>query len=334
MGKIKLAVIGTTNYLGRLAECLQKNAPEYLQILTCKGYQELPGFLARMQPDMILCDEGTIQNENLAEHIVQIYLADHKDVGEEKKYIFRYQRGSEILRQIFQIYEQNSKKSLVCRCKTAEMEMTAFYAPGGHDFLLPFSVCYASLCGEKEKVLYLDLSEFSGMRMFFSQKDKGNFSDLIFGIRQKKERFLICLQGVLHHTEQFDYVFSPENPEDLYEIQEEYLACLLSLLQEQTEYKKIIWNCGTLNQAAVRVMECCGKVFCLVRDNVYGKYRKQEFEKFLQKELYLRLRKKVLYISPQIGSGAFVQGTDMLTQLRSGEFAKHVKKITEETTNE
>lgn len=389
MGKIRLAVTGETLFAGRLTECIQKHAPEYLEVISCRTLQELPEFLAQLQPDILLCEQGAMVPGELSKHMVLIQLVDNQNFKEQdtdgqqsrnkyldqnkdlndissgkrksdpgpnsgekqksdldhngnekqksglrpeiKNRIFRYQRGSEILRQIFQIYEQNSKKNLVCRCKTADMEMTAFYAPGGHELLLPFSISYAAICGEDTKVLYLNLSEFSGMRLLFGNKEGNNLSDLIFGIRQKKERFLLCLQSVLHHAEQFDYVLPPENPEDLYEIQEADLACLLTLLQEQTAYKKIIWNCGTLNQTAVQVMECCGKVFCVMKENAFGKYRKAEFEVFLKKELRHRLREKVQYVYPQTGSGAFVQGVDILTQLQNGEFAKEVRRLIEET---
>lgn len=329
MGKIKLAVIGESVYMERLTECMQKHAPEYLEVLSCRGLEKVSEFTDSIQPDIILHEEKSLQEEKEEEHLIRIYLSTEKDVKENANSIFRYQRGSEILRQVFQYYERNSKKNLVCRCKTAEMEMTAFYAPGGHELQLPFSVAYATICGEDEKVLYLNLSEFSGMRMLFKQKDKDNFSDLIFGIRQKRERFLICLQSVLHQTDRFDYVLPPENPEDLYEIREDDLACLLSLLQEQTAYKKIIWNCGTLNQAAVQVMECCATVFCIRKESAFGKYRKTEFEQFLQKEMRQRLRKKVRYVCPQAGN-SFAQGVDLLSQLRSGEFVKQVKAMTEQ----
>jgi len=328
--KIKLAVSGDTLFAERLTECMRKHAPEYLEVLSCRNLQELQEFLTQLQPDILLCEQEAAVPEGLSKYMVQIQLADNQGFKEQDTRIFRYQRGSEILRQIFQIYEQNCKKNLVCRCKTADMVMTAFYAPGGHELLLPFSVSYAAICGEDTKVLYLNLSEFSGMRSLFGNQDGKNLSDLIFGIRQKKERFLLCLQSVLHHAEQFDYVLPPENPEDLYEIQEKDLACLLALLQEQTAYKKIIWNCGTLNQAAVQVMECCGKIFCVVKDQAFGKYRKTEFEGFLQKELRQGLREKVQFVHPQTGSGGFVQGVDILTQLQSGEFLKEVRRMTED----
>lgn len=336
MGKIRLAVVGETLYAGRLAECIRKNAPEYLEVFGCQCLQELPDFLEQMRPDILLCEQGSAVEEGLAKDMVQVQLTGELHAkqdgnpGFSNLFVFRYQRASEILRQIFQIYELHSKKNLVYQCKTADMEMAAFYAPGGHELLLPVSISYAALCGAKEKALYLNLSEFSGMLPLFGDKAGNNFSDLIYGIRQKKERFLICLQSVLHHAERFDYVLPPENPEDLYEIQEEDLACLLAMLQEQTEYKRIVWICGTLNQSVVQVMECCGKVFCVVKENSFGKYRKMEFEGFLKKELRQSLREKVRYVCPQTGGGGFVQGVDILTQLQGGEFVKQVERLTKD----
>lgn len=341
MGKIKLAVIGASVYAERLTGCIQKNAPEYLEVFYCGTKDNPDEILSKVQPDILLYEQEMQEEEIVSGHMVPIQLIDNKNLAENSgrsnsnteragNKIFRYQRGSEILRQVFRIYEQNSKKNLVCRCKTAAMEMTAFYAPGGHELLLPFSVSYAALCAEHKKVLYLNLSEFSGMRILFGDRDGSNFSDLIYGIRQKNERFSLYLQSVLHHAEQFDYVLPPANPKDLYEIQEEDLACLLTLLQEQTEYSKIIWNCGTLSQSSEKIMESCSKIICLVKESVFGRFRKTEFEQFLRKQSSGEILEKVQFVHPQAGNGIFAPGVDVFTQLQSGAFAAQVQKLTEE----
>lgn len=332
MAKIKLAVAGDTVFAARLTECMRRQAPDYLEVVGCQDVTQLADFILKVQPDLLVYEQGAVAKEVLPETVLHIELTGEphieQDTGPGR--IFRYQRGSEILRQIFHIYEQRSKKSLVCQCQTADLEITAFYAPGGHELLLPFSLSYAALCGKKQKALYVNLSEFSGMLPLLGDKAGNNFSDLVYGIRQKKEQFLLCLQSVLHQTEYFDYVLPPENPQDLYEIREEDLACLLTQLREQTEYQRVIWNCGTMNQSAQQVMECCGKVYCIVKENAFGKYRKLEMEEFLKKETGQRLREKVQYIYPQAGSGGFVQGVSVLSQLQSGEFARQVQELTQD----
>lgn len=330
MGKIRLAVMGDTRYAARLTECIRKNAPDYVEVFGCQCLDETEIFLTKTQPDIVLCESDAVQGE-MAGSLVQIRLTEQlpEKTKEQVMAVFRYQRGSEILRQVFQIYEKHSKKNLVCRCKTADLELTAFYAPGGHELMLPFSISYAVVCGADARVLYLNLCEFSGMAPLFGEKVGNTFSDLIYGIRQKQEQFLLCLQSVVHHAEGFDYILPPENPEDLYEIEEADLAFLVKMIQEQTEYTHIVWSLGTFYRAAEQVMECCGRIFCIVKENAFGKYRKTEFEAFLNKDRKQRLKEKVTYISPQAGNGIFVAGVDILPQLQSGEFVEQVRGMTQ-----
>ena len=79
------------------------------------------------------------------------------------------------------------------------------------------------------------------------------------------------------------------------------------------------------------MMECCSKVFCIVKENAFGKYRKLELDAFLKKEKRQRLREKVKYLCPQIGSSGFVQGSSVLTQLQSGDFVRQVEELTQDT---
>lgn len=331
--KLKLAVIGETIYADRLTECIQKHAPEYLKVSNCKPANGLTEFLEKLQPDILLYEQNAASPEALPENTVNILLTPEK-VSDTSNHpvIFQYQQGSEILRQAFQIYAKSDKKNLICWCNTQKLEMTAFFAPGGYEYQLPFSISYASSHGGHNKVLYLNLAEFTGMISLLQDTEGEDFSDLIYGIRQKKERFALCLQSVLHHTDNFDYIQPPANPQDLHDIKKEDLTCLLSLLQEQTEYTLLVWNCGTWNQAIEQIMMNCSRVFCFVKESTFGKYRKKEFQHFLEKEIRKSLKDKIRYVNPQTVNNSFTSGADLLSQIQCGEFADQVQILTSPDT--
>lgn len=330
MKKLKLTIVGDTPYAGRLAACMQKNGPDYLEVSRCIHLQELVFFIEKIQPDIVLCEQECKLPEKLPKHIVTIFLTDTKGVcAKEEPTIFRYQQGTEILRKMFQIFEHKSNKNVFSAHKAEDLEMIGIYAPGGNELQLPFSIAYASICGETRKVLYLNLTEFSGMSVLMKEKEGENLSDLIYGIRQKQEKFLLCLQSVLHHTENFDYVQSPSNPEDLYTIQEEDIACLLSFMKEQTDYNLIIWNCGALNPLISEVLDHCSKIFCVGKESSFGKFRTKEFQQFLDKQCRNDMQQKVRFVHPQAGNDFFVQGISLFTQLQSGEFVNQVKRLIE-----
>ncbi|MCI8448262.1 MAG: hypothetical protein HFH30_07675 [Eubacterium sp.] len=329
MGKLKLAVAGETLFAARLAECIKKNAPEYLEVSSCRQFHNLSEFLNQLQPDMIIYEPNDSIQELLPQNAVKILLSCEKTPKEDSPLsIFRYQQGPEILRQAFQIYEKTATQNLVYLYNTKNLEITAFFAPGGHEYQLPFSISYAALCGETVKVLYLNLAEFTGMVPLLQDTEGENFSDLIYWIRQKKERFLLCLQGVLHQTDHFDYLQPPANPQDLYDMTEADLTGLLSLLQEQTEYQQIVFNCGTWNRAVEQILVHCSKIYCMVKESSLGKYRKMDFEQFLDKGHRKNLKNKIHYIYPSTANGGFAPGIDLLSQLQRGDFAEQVRRLT------
>lgn len=327
MRRLKLAVAGITPYISRLAEYMQKNGPEYLEVSECMKQEELGQFLEMLDPDILLCECRNMVHVPRPGNMVRILLSDTKNTTDESvPVIFRYQNGTAILRQIFMIYGQKTEKKLDIYCQSEDFEMAAVYAPGGHELQLAFALAYAAICGENKKVLYLNLSEFSGMFPLTRSKEEENLSDLIYGIRQKKDKFLFFLESVLHHTLRYDYILSPNNPQDLYAISQNDLESLLELLKERTDYDTVIWNFGTLNQLTSEMLAQCSKVFCVVKESSFGKYRKKEFEQFLEKERSAMLQKKIRYVSPQAGNGIFVQGESIFSQLQDGEFVNQVKR--------
>lgn len=328
MRRLKLAVTGISPYIGRLVEYIQKNGPEYLEVSECMKQEELELFLEKLKPDILLYEGEYILDGLALGNVIQIQLSETKTkVDGDAPTIFRYQNGEAILRQIFMIYGQKAKTNLVPCCGSEHFHMEAIYAPGGHEFQLAFSIAYAAICGEKQKVLYLNLSEFSGIVPLTRNVERENLSDLIYGVRQRKEKFLFFLQSVLHHALRYDYILPPNTPEDLYSIQEDDVECLLALLKEQTEYELVIWNFGALNQIAWEVLAQCGKILCVVKESSFGNYRKKEFEQFLEKEQNAALQKKIQYVSPQAGNGMFIQGESIFMQLQDGEFVNQVKGI-------
>ena len=106
------------------------------------------------------------------------------------------------------------------------------------------------------------------------------------------------------------------------------LTGLLSLLQEQTEYQQIVFNCGTWNRAVEQILVHCSKIYCMVKESSLGKYRKMDFEQFLDKGHRKNLKNKIHYIYPSTANGGFAPGIDLLSQLQRGDFAEQVRRLT------
>lgn len=330
MQKLKLTVVGDSSYAIRLADYIRKRGPDYLELSVSSNCERLARLIDDVHPDILLCECEEGLQKKIPQGSVQILLADTKKTKTNGiPTVFRFQGGAEIMRQIFTIYAQNAKKEIACWHPT-DLHMTAVYAPGGHEMQLPFSIAYASICGQDKNVLYLNLSEFSGMADLFRNTEGETISDLVYGIRQDKGKFPFYLQSALYHAETFDYINPPLNPKDLYEIQEEDMIDLFALLAEQSKYEQTVWHIGNYNQLAGAVLKHCEQVFCIVKESAFGKCCKTEFERFLEKEEGAQLKGKVRYVNPQLWNTSSLQGADICQQLQNGEFVQQVRTLIQE----
>ena len=327
MKKLKLAVFGEKPYMDRLASCIQKNAPDYMEVSKCMKEECLKEFLDKVQPQILLC-EAVCKKSLIPEDTFQFVLTasmSQADMGENGEVIFRYQKGAEILRQVFHTYQKYKNYQHFSSNKPVRLEMEAVYTPGGNEYQLFFSMAYAMLKGAQRKTLFLDLEAFSGMKQMLGESGENHMSDLLYGIRQKKDNISLLLQSVLHHGAYIDYVLPPENPRDVYEITVEEIREMVRLLEEQTEYQLIIWNIGTLNLQMEEVMRHCQKVFCLYRENQSGRTRKQAFTEFLEKDREKDWKERIKMVVLQSPSYQGVQGLDIWQQLGRKEWIEQIQ---------
>ena len=281
MGRLQMALYGESAYSERLAACIRKYKPEYLEFMQ---FQHQAG-TEIVHADILLREEGTDAEVYFIEREVDIQLSRTKQELQKGKEasVFCYQQGQEILRQVFQIYQQFAVQFPYMEYGVRTSNMTVIYAPGGHELQLLFSMAYAAFRGLAEKALYINLGAFSGMVSLLDDRRGENMSDLFFAVQQRPEKFSMILQGLLHHKENLDYIHPPENPSDLFEIQETDMQRLLQLLGEQTEYREIVWNCDSWNPALWKLMQQSGKIYFLKRENGLGRFCLQETEHFLEK---------------------------------------------------
>lgn len=148
--------------------------------------------------------------------------------------------------------------------------------------ILAFSVTMAHLLAEKKRVLYLNLSECSGMGELFLLEPGTDLSDFILELREDEA---VSADAFVRRLEQIDCILPPENPMILHEIRETDVEKLMQAVQRQEQYEIVITALGC---------SCCGCGFFFRRASaVYHLTR--EGESFPEsRRAWLRLIDKCL----------------------------------------
>lgn len=191
--------------------------------------------------------------------------------GEDSIGICRYQSCEKLYQKIMLRYGEICGTS-VSTAADSRQGWIVMTTDGSAPDLLAFSMTCAQVLGEEKRVLYLNLSECSGMEELFQLERGTDLADLSVDLRMKEN---VCLDAYVRRLEQVDYIMPPNNPMILHELRKQEIRRLIQTVRGHGEYDCVVAAVGTgccgcelLFQTADRIFhlsgrgilsECCGR---------------------------------------------------------------------------
>ncbi|MCD7866518.1 MAG: A24 family peptidase [Clostridiales bacterium] len=171
-----------------------------------------------------------------------------EDVSEDVSHVFRYQPCEKLYQKVMFRYRQMQGFPVVSvdDIRQTWFVITTDAAPSS---LLAFSVTFAQILGERGGVLYLNLSECSGMEDVFLLERGMDLTDAAVELRKDGE---VCLDACIRRLEQMDYIMPPVNPMILHELREREVQRLIRAVKQKREYAYVVVALGS---------SCCGCEF-------------------------------------------------------------------------
>ena len=179
-------------------------------------------------------------------------------------------------------------------------EVIGIYSLTQEVYQTPFAALLGKIYGAQQKVIVLDLQNYSGLR------DEEEFSmgleDLLSAVttgNYSKSRMLECIR----HEAEWDYVCPVQNNQCLAEGSEKLYGALIELLVQELGYQKIMINFGSAFLGQLDLMEQCQTIYLLCGKEMIGCWREDAFSRELARLERGTLLKKLQKIEiPQISS--------------------------------
>ena len=157
-----------------------------------------------------------------------------------------------------------------------EYEMTGVYSLSEEGFQIPFAALLAKLYGEHQKVLLVDLQNYSGLGEY--EEHSLGLEDLLSVVttgNHSRGRLLECIR----HEVNWDYVHPVQNNQCLAEGNGQLYEELIQLLTKELGYQRIILNLGTAFLGQLDLMERCRCIYMLSRKDI--SWREEAFSREL-----------------------------------------------------
>lgn len=309
MKKITVAMYDEEGYTARLAEYFTHHQCDILDVRLFTNEESLQKYFDAHSADLLLVDENVLDMlPNLSDKVhKQILLSDGQRVKESgaETVLFKYQSAECVLQEVLSMIADDDKIYVPTRKK--QMSRTRFvgvYAPFGGAGVSTLALRIAKSYGEAEKCLYVNMELFDGIGNELGLKAgdswrnvyQGGMSDLIFFLRQNKDKLGLKLESLIRHGERLDYIAAVEDYRDLYQMTVENLHRFLRVLAEEMQYSYIVFDIGFFSEMTMELLKCLDVFYMPQPKSDCQRKKQQSFENLLRREGELDVISEIQYV--------------------------------------
>jgi len=293
MKKIQVALYDREGYMSCLADYLCKKGHNMLETRLFSGLDMLKECAGAGKIDVLLAGEEVVEEiRELEGEIAKIMLlSEGNQVKEGTGYylLFKYRSAQEIVKEVLEQIAEDDTIAFTKAFSTGRaVSFVGVYAPFGGGGVTEYALSLAEKMAKREKVLYVSLEQFHSLDFLQgAEEDKASYrgmSEVIFYLKQRKEKLALKLETVVTSKEGLDYIFAVEDYRDLYSLNCEDVFQFLEVLSQQTDYETVIFDIGCLNEALLYLMEHCDKLYMPQAETKQQKSKESAFWRLLHRE--------------------------------------------------
>lgn len=205
----------------------------------------------------------------------------------------KYQPVPGMIRYIYQYYQEYQMEDLELPGENARL--LGWYSPEHSIWQTPLALTMAALLAEKEKVLYVNLKECSGMGQWFQEEYKQDLLDVMYFFQSAEPQAAIKLGGFTYSMEQLDYLPPVRDGVLLGQLKEEDYSGLVEMLK-RTEYDAVVLDIGSMFPGFFRIWNQCSHIYIPQESNVLARGIGIDFENMIRRQENPGLEEKAVWL--------------------------------------
>lgn len=312
MQKIRIALlIGDAGYRNRLSSHILLHEKHRFELHLFSDAAQLSA--DKRIYDVVLCadciQEALFLKETRQEPFLYLADLDEKEerlpeYEEKLRFIEKYQNVNAIVDEIL-----SEVGSEVCQVKEGKKllrksRVIGVYALSENEYQLPFLVTLASVLGEQNRVLILDLQENSGflhLPQACREPESGGMEELL-AMAESKQYTRSRIFSCIGHLDDADFVYPAQNSECLCEATSTMYLRLLQIIAEEFDYSMILLNMGSRFQGFFEVLNQCQNIYMMSKNRGLCQWREYEFAEEAKKRGYEQIMERITKVEIPIST--------------------------------
>lgn len=259
-----------------------------------------------------------------ARQVVTLCDGEVAELKEDCPVVYKYQSGDSIIREVMACYCQSPVEPGLA-LMGARAAVCGIYSPVNRCLKTSFALTMGQLLSRSQRVLYMNLEEYSGFSRLIQAQYNQDLSDVIYLYRQGAYNWL-RLQSIVYSWGTMDYIPPVRYAEDLSQIQPGDMALLIDRIARESGYDRVLVDVGQLGKGALPLLEICDVVYMPVKDDCISVAKVEEFEEYLDAAGAVAVKEKLSRLKLPYHN-SFGRRETYMEQLLWGELGDYVRQL-------
>ena len=220
----------------------------------------------------------------------------------EESPVFKYQKGENILKEIYlesevskradsniekKAIEESLDETSVAEIleKAGQGKVIGFYSPIHRIGKTQFAIALGKELAKEESVLYLNLEPFA-KGSYFEEGEEGDLSDLLYLGSQENQNLGLCISVMAGQQGKLDYIKPMTFAEDLHAVEAKRWKELITKILEQSIYQTILLDMGDGVKDLFEMLDFCDTIYTLYIEEPIAKAKLKQYTNNLIKTGY------------------------------------------------
>ncbi len=209
-----------------------------------------------------------------------------------------------------------------------DAKLIAVYSPIGRCGKTSFAVTLGEMMAFHQKVLYVNLEDYSGFSELLGDLPEGDLSDLMYVSRLEEGEILYKLSGIIRTWERLDYIPPVFSMNDLRELSAKEWVSLLGKIASDGEYDRIILDIGTQIDNVWEILKLCVRIYVPVLNDPAAKAKLIQFGAETERFGGSALLEKLKYLHlPEPGKEERSERLPFPERIVRGRMGDYVKRL-------
>lgn len=318
------------DFTTRLVNYLGSRHDDIFKMFAFTEFEALKDFAEGHGIDVLLVSESVMEEriKDVGAKLVLV-LSESKKCKSINGYkaVEKYQTAEGVFREVMEYVSESRNITGNTYMAVSDTKIIGVYSPVRRCFKTTFALTLSHVLADRDRVLYINFEEYSGLRKLLKSDYIGDISDLVYFYLQNKSVLKNKMYVIKREYGGFEYIPPMMFSNDIRNIEMEAWKGFINEIKDYGEYGTIVLDLSDMLSDVFEMLQLCEVIYMPVLDDFVSMAKVEEFGQVLKDRHKEEIRSRIIEFNIK-GESYIDKNINDVGKIINGSFKQYVEELT------